>query len=231
MIPHLFSDGAVQKDCRPLRFTDHMMFFNANRWADSAETWERFEKDPDYYLEHRRQLEKVLAGGFEALWSGSLAQAELQRTTLKHMKEIIHDPKLLENLLPKFEVGCRRFTPGDHYLNALQQKNVSVISDRIVRLMEQGIADDTSTITEVDVIVCATGFDTSFEPRIPTIGRDGYSLSENWGKDKPTESYMGALVARFPNLFGTTALSLLLSAVGIPRRSRSCSAYAMFRGT
>lgn len=105
-------------------------------------------------------------------------------------------------LLPKFEVGCRRFTPGDHYLHALQQENVSVISDNIVRMTEKGILDATGAVTEVSIIVCATGFDATFEPRMPTIGRDGYSLSKNWGKDKPTQSYMGAVVARFTNLFG-----------------------------
>ncbi|KAF5635014.1 flavin-containing protein [Fusarium tjaetaba] len=182
MIPHLFSDGAVQKDY-------------------SAEDLERFENDPDYYLEYRQRLEKTLAGGFEALWSGSIAQAELERTTLEHMTNMIHDPQLMEALLPKFEIGCRRFTPGDHYLNAIQQSNVTVISDHIVRVSEDGIVDETGTVTELDVIVCATGFNTSYEPRFPTTGRNGYSLSENWGKDKPTESYMGAVVAQFPNLF------------------------------
>ncbi|PNP78593.1 hypothetical protein FNYG_08072 [Fusarium nygamai] len=177
--------------------------------ADSAEDWERFEKDPDGYLEYRRRLEKTLAGGFEALWSGSIAQAELERTTLEHMTNMIHDPRLMEALLPKFEVGCRRFTPGDHYLNAIQQSNVSVISDHIVRVSEDGIVDETGTVTELDVIVCATGFDTSYEPRFPTTGRNGYSLSENWGKDKPTESYMGAVVAQFPNLLGKTDFSSL----------------------
>ncbi|KAM0324599.1 hypothetical protein ACHAQA_007987 [Verticillium albo-atrum] len=183
MLPHLFSDGAVQKDYL-------------------KEDWDRFENNPDYYLEYRRQLEKVLAGGFEALWSGSPAQAQLEQTTIEHMRESIHDPRLLQALLPDFEVGCRRFTPGDHYLNAIQQKNAVVISDHIIGVNEEGIVDDRGNVTELDVIICATGFDTSFEPRVPTVGQDGYPLSENWGKDKPTESYMGAVVARLPNLFG-----------------------------
>lgn len=187
----------------------------ADIYTDSAENWEQFEKDPEYYLEYRRQLEKTLAGGLQALWSGSPAQAKLEQTTIQHMKETIHDPKLLEMLLPKFEVGCRRFTPGDHYLHALQQENVSVISHNIVRMTEKGILDATGTVTEVDIIVCATGFDATFEPRMLTIGRDGYSLSENWGKDKPTESYMGAVVARFPNLFG-----MLVSFLPSERRNR-----------
>lgn len=170
--------------------------------ADSEEDMERFKSDPKYYYEYRRELEKILAGGFDALWKGSDAQEQLRKTTIKHMEQMITDPKILATLIPEFEIGCRRFTPGDHYLRALQQSNVSMVSDHIRKVTETSIIDATGTANEVDVIVCATGFDASFTPRFPIIGLDGYSLAENWGAGKPTESYMGAMVARFPNHFG-----------------------------
>jgi cation diffusion facilitator CzcD-associated flavoprotein CzcO len=163
----------------------------------------RFEDDPDYYYEYRRNLEKVLAGGFGALWRGSEAQAYLKRITLDHMEKMITKPKILKALTPEFEIGCRRFTPGDHYLDALNQDNVEMITDGIVRVTETGIIDTSGLTRDIDVIVCATGFDASYEPRFPVIGQGGYSLKDNWGVDKTTESYMGAMVARFPNFFGT----------------------------
>lgn len=86
MIPHLFSDGAVQKDCKPLPYLSHRMLTKADIYIDSAKNWKRFEKDPQYYLEYRRQLEKTLAGGVQALWSRSLAEAKLEQTTIQHMK-------------------------------------------------------------------------------------------------------------------------------------------------
>jgi len=162
---------------------------------------EQFEKDPNYYYEYRRSLEMVLAGGFSALWRGSAAQADLKRITLEHMHKMIKDPKVLKALTPEFEIGCRRFTPGDHYLHALQQDNVEMVTDGIVRLTKTGVEDNSGVTRDVDVIVCATGFDASYEPRFPIIGQGGYSLTENWGVDKTTESYMGSLVARFPNFF------------------------------
>jgi cation diffusion facilitator CzcD-associated flavoprotein CzcO len=171
-----------------------------------------------YYNEYRRGLEMTLAGAFEALWRGSIAQVDVERITISHMKEIIHDQKVLKALVPKFEVGCRRFTPGDHYLHAIQQENVEMLSDRIVSITESGITDSTGVTRDVDAIVCATGFDASYEPRFPVIGRDGYSLAENWGMDKPTESYMGAAVARFPNFFGEHPFPFLLSMSLIIRR-------------
>jgi cation diffusion facilitator CzcD-associated flavoprotein CzcO len=136
------------------------------------------------------------------LWKGSEAQLNLERMCMNHMKNLIKDPKVLKALTPDFEVGCRRSTPGDHYLHAIQQENTKLISDHIVRVTPTGITDATGVTREVDIIVCATGFETSFEPRFPIIGRNGYSLAENWGINKPCESYMAATVARFPNFFG-----------------------------
>lgn len=163
---------------------------------------DELEKDPARYYEFRRQLEVTLASGFEALWSGSAAQDEIRKITIQHMEETIHDPKMMAALMPKFVIGCRRFTPGDHYLHALQQDNVSMISDPIVRVTKNSIIDGTGASHEVDAIICATGFDASYEPRFTITGKGGYNLADNWGKDKPTESYMGALVANFPNHFG-----------------------------
>ncbi|KAG4431544.1 hypothetical protein IFR05_012979 [Cadophora sp. M221] len=182
MLPHTFSGGAVQKNYPP-------------------EVIAKFESDPELYYSHRKELELTLGRGFEALWRGGLASRMLKSAVVKHMQSTIHDREMLEKLTPDFEVGCRRFTPGDHYLHALQQDNVSMISDDIVRITETGIEDRTGTIHDVDIIVCATGFDVSFEPRFPVLGRDGHSLAENWGKDKPTESYMGSAVAHMPNFF------------------------------
>ncbi|KEF62563.1 uncharacterized protein A1O9_00536 [Exophiala aquamarina CBS 119918] len=182
MLPHLFSDGAVQKDY-------------------SAELQARFESDPHFYFEYRRELEQNMARGFEGLWRGTQAQADLRRATTLHMEKMIADARILHFLTPEFEIGCRRFTPGDHYLHALQQDNVHMLTDHITRVTETGISDTTGVTRDVDAIVCATGFETSYEPRFPILGRNGYSLAEDWGKDKTTESYMGAMVARLPNFF------------------------------
>lgn len=41
-------------------------------------------------------------------------------------------------------------------------------------------------------IVCATGFDSSYRPRYPLIGRDGRSLAEDWASHP--EAYLGCMV-------------------------------------
>jgi hypothetical protein len=51
----------------------------------------------------------------------------------------------------------------------------------------------------LDVLICATGFDTSFRPRFPIIGREYANLAEEWA-DEP-HSYLGVAVHKFPNFF------------------------------
>ncbi|KAH7304640.1 monooxygenase [Rhexocercosporidium sp. MPI-PUGE-AT-0058] len=182
MLPHLFSDGLVQLDYEQ-EFRDQL------------------RNDPEFYRQYRARLEKTLSGGFEALWRGTSANEQLTAITTAHMKNHIQDPKMLAAMMPDFELGCRRFTPGDHYLSALQQENIELIWDPITKVEGSEIYTKNGNKAKVDVLICASGFDTTYEPRFPIIGRNGYSLAQNWGKDKACESYMGSTVAGFPNFF------------------------------
>ena len=61
----------------------------------------------------------------------------------------------------------RRLTPGPGYLEALVEDNVDFISNGIKRITETGIETEDGTQRDYDTIVFATGFDTSYRPRIP----------------------------------------------------------------
>lgn len=41
-----------------------------------------------------------------------------------------------------------------------------------------------------DVVVCATGFDTSFIPRFPVLGCDGLNLQDIWADHPKTLGYV-----------------------------------------
>jgi cation diffusion facilitator CzcD-associated flavoprotein CzcO len=99
----------------------------------------------------------------------------------------------IESLL----TAVRRPTPGVGYLEALTQKDVTVVFDGIKRVLPQGIELETGEIIELDAIVCATGFNVSWKPRFPIIGRDGIDLRDQW-KDRPT-AYLSIAVPNFPN--------------------------------
>ena len=95
-----------------------------------------------------------------------------------------------ELLVPSFPVGCRRQTPGPGFLEAIIQDNIELRWDDISKITERGILTRSGVELEYDIIVCATGFDTSFKPSFPLVGR----------KDVP-KAYMGMCVPEFPNYF------------------------------
>lgn len=107
-----------------------------------------------------------------------------------------NDKELCEKLIPDYEYGCRRPTPGDGYLEALCQDNTRVTFDPVVQITESGI-QTTQDYTDFDIIVCATGFDASFCRSWTVQGRNGYQLHEAWGESP--EAYFGVAAANMPN--------------------------------
>jgi cation diffusion facilitator CzcD-associated flavoprotein CzcO len=91
----------------------------------------------------------------------------------------------------------RRPTPGVGYLEALTQKNVRVVFDSITKVVPQGIELATGEVLELDAIVCATGFNVSWKPRFPIIGRNSIDMREQWSS-RPT-AYLSLAVPNFPN--------------------------------
>lgn len=112
--------------------------------------------------------------------------------------KLAHRPEIADAIVPKnFAVGCRRPTPGNGYLEALCSENTEVVTQSIEEITPNGIKTADGVEHEVDVIVCATGFDVSWRPSYPTIGRKCRSLSEEW-KDIP-RTYLSITVPHFPN--------------------------------
>ena len=110
--------------------------------------------------------------------------------------------ELCTALIPDFPLGCRRLTPGHGYLQALTKPNVEIRRSEIKRFVPEGIELESGEVLKVDAIVCATGFNTSFCPRFPVIGRDG-NLQEKWQKEIP-KAYLSCAVAGLPNYFGAS---------------------------
>ena len=109
-----------------------------------------------------------------------------------------HNPDLCKRLIPNFEFGCRRISPGEGYLEALQESNVTCCFDPIKRITDLGIETEKDH-TNFDIIICATGFDVSFSPSWKLEGRGGQSLSNLW-KEKP-DAYFGICAPEQPNYF------------------------------
>ncbi|KAH6466494.1 hypothetical protein HBI57_029290 [Parastagonospora nodorum] len=101
-----------------------------------------------------------------------------------------------QKLVPKYELGCRRISPRESFLDAIQQDNVECVFEPIVSCKPKGLQTQAGA-KQLDVIVAATGFNTSFRPWFPLIGRNNVDMKDLW-KDDPA-SYMGIGYAGFPN--------------------------------
>jgi cation diffusion facilitator CzcD-associated flavoprotein CzcO len=159
-----------------------------------------FRQNPAEYLAYRKEVESELNMRFKLIIKDSAEQAEARQYSINEMNtKLGHDARLIKHIIPNFAVGCRRPTPGNGYLEALTQSNVRVLTDNIGKFVEDGIVHTTGEVFNVDVFICATGFDISFCPRFPLRGRKGISLADQW-KEKP-EAYLSVATENFPNYF------------------------------
>ena len=111
-----------------------------------------------------------------------------------------NDEELTNALIPSFALSCRRMTPGIDYLESLTKPNARVVSEGIARVDPDGLVMDSGKRIVVDAIICATGFDVSFRPRFPIVGRGG-NLQDIWSGSVP-KAYMSCAVPDMPNYFG-----------------------------
>ncbi|KAL2022759.1 hypothetical protein VTK56DRAFT_4575 [Thermocarpiscus australiensis] len=166
----------------------------------SQETIDDFNSDPGFYHEFVKKIEGEVNNAFPIVLKNSPVQAFARSKVKEYMTAMLGgNDELCKALIPDFPLGCRRMTPGHGYLQALTKPNVEVRRSGINRFVPEGIELETGEILKVDAIVCATGFDTSFCPRFPIIGRDG-NLQVRWRKETP-KAYMSCAVPGLPNYF------------------------------
>ena len=115
------------------------------------------------------------------------------------MAEKLQGSNLQDKLIPTWNVGCRRITPGVGYLEAIVHEKTQVVLHGVKEITPTGCISEDEKDYPVDAIICATGFDVSFLPRFPIIGFNGMSMEDAW-KDEPS-SYLGFAAAEFPNYF------------------------------
>jgi hypothetical protein len=114
-------------------------------------------------------------------------------------EKLAKKPHILKSLLPSFSVGCRRLTPGPGYLEALTQDNVDFIDTPISKAKSRSLVLESGEETELDILVCATGFHASAPPPFPVIGRNDQTMKEKF--TPYPETYLSLATDGFPNYF------------------------------
>jgi hypothetical protein len=192
----------------------------ADYLADTEEQKERFVNDPEYYLQYRKLVEREINHRFKFIINGSKEQKEALDFSRAQMEMKLTGRKdLMEKLIPKnFAVGCRvglstsqfglgllltrkqRPTPGNGYLECIaDEENCQVIFSPITKITENGVVTEDTRTHEIDLLICATGFDMSFIPGYPIIGKNGVDIGELWAETP--ETYLSLAAPQFPNYF------------------------------
>ncbi len=120
------------------------------------------------------------------------------------VRELVDDERTADLLLALDEpIGARRVCIDTGYYDVYNRPHVRLVDLRsapIEQVEAKGIRT-AEGLTELDVIVLATGFDamTGALARIDLRGRGGRRLSDDWS-DGP-RTYLGLMVAEFPNMF------------------------------
>lgn len=160
------------------------------------------ENGEDDYLAYRKRVEEPFNKRFEFVVNGTPAQKDVFVACDNHMRSKLKTrPDIADKIVPTdFWVGCRRPTPGHGYLEGLCGSKTTVFTESLKQITEGGFIDPSGNETQVDVIICATGFDTSFKPRFPLLV-NGVDMTQIWAKGQHPPSYLSVAFAGVPNYF------------------------------
>ena len=154
------------------------------------------------------------AGGF-AFWLGNYQDMFFSQEAndlcadyiKRKIRKTVKDPAVAEKLIPKgYAYGTKRQPLDTNYYETFNKDNVLLVdaSDApIQEITPKGIRAG-GIEHELDIIVIATGFDAMTGPlkNLGVKGRGGVSLTQEW-QDGP-QTYLGLMIAGFPNLFTIT---------------------------
>ena len=169
-------------------------------YSYTNEELQRFKSDTDYYQTFRREMESFINKDFPCLFPGTSEEIESTQKIKDNMRAKLSSKYgVYEAIEPQFTPGCRRLTPGPGYLEALTRDNVELVKKPIARFTRRGVVTTDGTEFDVDAIVCATGFDCSYKPRFPIIGKQHQNLSEKW--QRRASAYLSHSIPGFPNYF------------------------------
>ncbi|GME37623.1 hypothetical protein A1O5_08415 [Neofusicoccum parvum] len=162
---------------------------------------QRFRDDPAAHLAYRKKIEFLMNDTAGRMTKSSAGAAETRAAVTEQMHRKLGpgNDELKRSLIPDYMPGCRRITPGDGYLEALVEPNVTTVIGGVGKIVPEGVVDETGRLHEVDVLVCATGFNIAFAPPFSVKGVDGVDMAAEFTPEPKV--YLALTVPKFPNYF------------------------------
>ncbi|MFJ4166882.1 flavin-containing monooxygenase [Microbacterium sp. NPDC089698] len=136
-----------------------------------------------------------------------VADARKMAQIRARVDEVVRDPETAARLKPWYRYMCKRPTFSDHYLQAFNRPNVTLVDTAdfggITAMTETGIVVG-ETEYDVDCVIFATGFDTGVSGvvsgTLPVFGVSGIQLLDTWSAEGPRTLH-GFYSHGFPNLY------------------------------
>ena len=188
--------------CRRSRLTRGGILPRVNTGASALEVSEE---------ERRATFERVwqfgtfnLQSAYRDITTDIKANTLVAEFVHEKIREAVKDPAVAEKLLPRdHPFGTKRLCLDSGYFETFNRDNVELVDLRetpIERITSGGIRTSARDYS-FDLIIFATGFDAMTGPLISLniTGADGLALKDAW-RDGP-QSYLGLMIAGFPNLF------------------------------
>lgn len=169
-------------------------------------------KKSDYTTQERHAIYEELwrEGGihlsinsFRGVLVDEALNDEVSQFVRDKISALVRDPTTAQKLLPEYHFGTKRLILDNGYFETYNRDNVSLVDlrrDPIISFGPAGVQTETGE-HPLDMLVLATGFDavTGSMLNINPKGVAGISLKQKWRERFDT--YLGATIPGFPNLF------------------------------
>jgi cation diffusion facilitator CzcD-associated flavoprotein CzcO len=145
-------------------------------------------------------VEKMQWGG-GAFRLGTPLHTMGQNAALAYIDKVFADrPDLKKAVTPGYPYWGKRLVMNSTFYPALKEPNVELIPLAVASVTPTGVVDAEGVERAADVLVMATGFQTSnYLGTLEVRGRDGVSLNEYWHGE--ARAFLGLTVPGFPNFF------------------------------
>lgn len=151
-------------------------------------------------LQHFWKIQKGMVRGRQYRTNTKI-NARNERLCREYISSQFADhPELRELVTPNYPYAGKRTVLTKDFYPALLRDNVQLVPRGVERLTATGVVDSSGTETPVDVVIMATGFQTTnFLATLKLVGRRGRTVQDAWGG--VPRAFLGLAVPEFPNFF------------------------------
>ncbi|KAK8090027.1 hypothetical protein PG997_004988 [Apiospora hydei] len=159
-------------------------------------------RTPTWIIPPRIMTMKVLGGPVMKSVLGEVEMDDKENFSQAQIEKFRSQPELYKRFVKAVEKDINGAFPIPNMtkLQVLNGGKMQAFStEKVVQIVPEGIELNTGEVIKVDAIICATGFDNSFCPRFPVVGRAG-NLQDRLRTETP-KGYMSCALPGVPNYF------------------------------